>query len=252
VGRWEVLLMVMKIFVLGQPGSGKSTAVRRIKEIAQKRGYTVKSFNDYTILRKWADEAIDESKFRKTANGGFDVLDFTIFDKSLKVLEKRITQENLTSSKDIITIEFARNDYALAFEQFSASFRQNAYILFIDAENDTCKERIVMRAKHRHSDDDHPVSDDIFATYYYKKSVDCISSYLDSLHLIRGTREQQNEKLLRVTVIHNYGHNPKESFDFAIRQFALRLIRKCNLISGKPAKAKRIAKKKSFELAPSN
>ena len=75
--------------------------------------------------------------------GGFDVLDLTAFDNALKKLEQVINR-HLSSAKqiEIILIEFARNDYQRAFQQFSAEFLQDAYFLYLDADIETCKRRI--------------------------------------------------------------------------------------------------------------
>ena len=209
----------MKIFVLGLPGCGKSTAVHCITEIAREHGWTIKHFNDYNILRKWFEEEPDGPRFRPTTYGGFDIRDFTVFDIALEKLEQTVLQEVSTSTKEVAIVEFARASYLKAFQLFSASFLQDAYILCIDADIATCKKRVRYRAKHQYSSDDHYVSKYIFNAYYRKGSGFCKVEELNKKRDRNGIYYSLNSQ--RVRFIDNSARIAKEQFCGAIRSFTL-------------------------------
>ncbi len=173
--------MEAKVFVLGLPGSGKSVATQHISMVARDRNCRVSTFNDYDILRSKFELAPDGPQFSRAANNGFDVHDYTVLDTSLRELEQQVFQKESTSDKEITVIEFARNNYIHALQQFSASILQDAYILFIDAENDICKERTRKRNINPSSSDDHYVSDYIFEAYYNKGREYCVAARLNEL-----------------------------------------------------------------------
>ena len=228
----------MKIFVLGLPGCGKSTAVHHIRSVAAKEGFTVRSYNDYTILREWFEQQPDGPAFSRADNDGFDIHDLTVFDTSLKELEQRILRE-VTSDKEFIIVEFARNDYVHALEQFSPSFLENSCFLFIRAENTTCKKRTRKRAIHRTSSDDHFVSDYIFDTYYFKSINDHVSSV--SL-FIEALLSEVNPLLSRATlkkrvmVIDNTKRISKEDFYLEVEQRFWQVVERPDLIHYKSKK----------------
>src|SRR5689334_16969562 len=157
--------MVVKVFVLGRPGSGKSTATRHLNHLMRHQDWRVKHFNDYDILWEMFVADTEHKKFRPTPHNGFDAKDFTVFDDALKDLEKRarVDMEHV----DMLTIEFARDAYHMALKQFSADFLQDSYFLFLDADIETCLRRVHERVEHSETNDDHPsFSDDIFRWYY--------------------------------------------------------------------------------------
>ena len=234
----------MKIFVFGLPGSGKSTAIRHIHAIAARKGIKVKSFNDYTILREWFELEPDGPKFSRTDKDGFDIHDFVVFDEALRELEERISRE--ASSEEIIIIEFARNDYVHALKQFSASFLQNSYFLFIKAENSTCKKRTRKRAIHRVSSDDHFVSDYIFDTYYFRSIDDAISSVSSFIGTLPDKESSLSQASIeqKVTAIENLKRTQREEFYVAIEQFIWRLVGRLDLIPSKSRK--QVTKRKNL------
>ena len=170
--------MAVKVFILGRPGSGKSTAIRHIKTVVEEQyqGWSGIHFNDYDILQEMFRVEnlfqIDtrHRRFHPREHGGFDVLDFSVVDTALKELEKQVRRRYSTKD-ELILIEFARNDYGKAFEQFSSSFLQNAYFLFIEADLKTCMHRVHERVAHPTTADDHFVSDDILTNYYNEQSI---------------------------------------------------------------------------------
>ena len=162
--------MVLKVFVLGLPGSGKSTVARYIDMIARDDGWTTTHINDYDILYEWYQDDIEGTRFSPTAYGGFDVHDLKVFDKALQEMESRarLLEEQIWQENKIIVIEFSRNDYCKALSWFTAPFLRNAYFLFLSTDIPTCKDRIRERAVNPTTENDHFVSDYIFEVYYDK------------------------------------------------------------------------------------
>ncbi len=176
--------MNAKVFVLGRPGSGKSTAARYINQLATQQGWSTRHINDYDILKRMFLEDVEHKKFLPTANNGFDAIDLTVLDTALQEVEQLV--EATFTQTNLVTIEFARNDYAQALEQFSPDFLQDAYFLFLDVDIDTCLQRVHARVEHSNSIDDHPsFSDDIFRIYYNKDNRLYMSYYLQKEFAIR-------------------------------------------------------------------
>lgn len=115
-----------------------------------------------------------DRRFAESEHNGFNVLDFVAFDEALQHLE-RTTKTHLSQRAQIITrpllplIEFSRNDYRRAFQQFSPEFLQNTCFVYLDTTLENCKQRIRERIEKpgaEKNEDDYYVSDYIFETYY--------------------------------------------------------------------------------------
>ncbi len=158
--------MAVKVFVLGRPGVGKSTAARYMTHYARNHSWDSIHVNDYHILKEMFQKDSAFQKFRPIANGGFDVTDFSVLDTALQKLEENVRQRMNRNKKELIIIEFARDDYRKAFKVFKPDFLQDSYFLFLDAAMDTCIERIHERIAYPQSADDHFVSDEILRDYY--------------------------------------------------------------------------------------
>jgi hypothetical protein len=183
--------MIVKLFVLGNPGSGKSAMARCIKSFTEDKGQLYKRLHDYWILQEMVGEDSRRCKkerwFRWLDEGdkekGFDVLNIEAFDRALQELErlanKEFARQELSESETcLVVIEFARNDYRRAFEQFSSEFLQDAYFLYLDTNIEVCKQRIWERSQHRRTEDDYYVSDYILQTYYSQGNGRCLVEIL--------------------------------------------------------------------------
>lgn len=158
----------MKVFVLGRPGSGKSTAARHMNSLFKQGGWRVKHINDYEILREMFLADKQHLQFRATEHNGFDAIDLTVMDSALREVEERAKR---LLEVDAVTIEFARNDYRKALKQFTPAFLKDAYFLFLDADIETCLRRVHERVACATSIDDHPsFSDTIFREYYAREN----------------------------------------------------------------------------------
>lgn len=162
--------MMQNVFVLGLPGSGKSTALRHIEMLAFENHWSPNSLQDYSILYEMfqADkEGIRFSSTKYDGYDGFDIHDFTAFDDALTELVRQLQEnERISKGNAVNIIEFARDDYCQALELFTSTPLTEAFFLFIDAEVETCKQRIKARAEIPQTPDDHYVSEYIFEAYY--------------------------------------------------------------------------------------
>jgi thymidylate kinase len=169
----------VKLFVLGRPGSGKSTAYHHIAEYInqQYHSWSTIRFHDYEILQTMFqfEELFPNSckhrQFHATQYGGFDVLDFPVLDTALRELEKQVRHRYDPLREELIVIEFARDDYTKALKQFSPAFLKDAYFLFIKADLKTCVQRVKDRVNNPPTIDNHFVSEDIFTKYYSKLDI---------------------------------------------------------------------------------
>jgi adenylate kinase family enzyme len=167
-----------KLFILGQPGSGKSTIARDIVKALGKSGLRSTRINDYAILKQMFDDDTRGKQFRTAGLDGFDVIDFTVIDIALTRLEQSAQSLISYQPEQVILIEFARNDYQKALQQFSSTFLQDAYFLYLHAEIEQCKQRIRNRVAHPTCVDDYYVSEYILDTYYNHDQEKCLSHIL--------------------------------------------------------------------------
>jgi adenylate kinase family enzyme len=157
--------MVVKLFILGLPGSGKSSVARYIRTYVGDIGWESVHLNDYGILQRMYRDDIGGKQFKPAAHGGFDVLDLTVCDIALETLGREVQNYN-TQEQKMLLIEFSRNDYRSAFRHFNQGFLQDAYFLYLNTTIDICKDRIKERITNPTTEDDYFVSDYIFKAYY--------------------------------------------------------------------------------------
>jgi adenylate kinase family enzyme len=173
-------IMPLKVFVLGLPGSGKSTVSRYIVEHVnlRRKGWTASRINDYDILLEMFRSAEHKHRFRSTKKyEGFNVHDLHVYAEALEKLEAKV-HNSYSSPNDLIIIEFARNDYQKALKQFKSNFLQGAYIIFLDVDINTCIQRVSNRIVHPASNDDHFVSRTIFQHYRHTNPKQYIATNL--------------------------------------------------------------------------
>lgn len=162
--------MPVKLFILGRPGSGKSYAARYLKL----RFRSFIRINDYEYLvRQFAfDQHISDrtqKRFNAASNGGFDVINPQVLDEALKYVAKKGWDYYRFLNYDLILIEFARSNYGLALNAFKPDFLRDAYFLYIEADLETCIERVKNRAANPQPDslaDDTYFSEETLRHYY--------------------------------------------------------------------------------------
>ncbi|HZS77333.1 MAG TPA: hypothetical protein VFA41_12025 [Ktedonobacteraceae bacterium] len=159
-------MLVKRVFFFGRTGSGKSTSVRFLKEIAEQAGWAVESFNDYPILRRKFLNDKEHKQFRPTDHGGFEVLDFSVYEESLRELNDELLQFHPTEDKTLITVEFSSNNYRDTLELFDSQLLQEAHLIFLAADLCTCLNRVWQRAKSPETADDYYVDDIVLLSHY--------------------------------------------------------------------------------------
>jgi hypothetical protein len=161
--------MAEKLFLLGKPGSGKSTVRRYITKIAQHEFWSPYPISDTKILQNLCAADHGHIHIRPAEFGGFEVLDFSILDNALKIIGGRVEKALERHESDrprIAIIEFARSDYVQALSQFDPAFIKDAHFLILESEVDTCMKRIYERTRCPEFADDTHVPVNIMTGYY--------------------------------------------------------------------------------------
>lgn len=157
----------MVLFIVGPPGSGKSEAYRNILDYLQEQ--RIERINDYAILMRMCDEDVKGERFRATTQyKGFFVTDKTAFNDALQEANRHILNYAMQHKQDdlLLIVEFSRNDYHLAFQQFDKDIVANALILFITAETEESHKRLEIRVTDPPTEDNHYVPPEILTDYY--------------------------------------------------------------------------------------
>ncbi len=161
--------MALKLLILGLPGSGKSSMARYIATYLEYKNWESTRYSDHVILQNMFHTDSEGTQFRSADHGGFDILDLNVFDIALQMLEQNVNQYLLSAKQEeLVLIEFSRNDYHRAFQQFSDKFLQDAHFLHLDVDTETCKKRVRERIDKPITEDDFFVSEFIFTNYYNK------------------------------------------------------------------------------------
>ena len=145
-------------FVLGSPGSGKTTVATALKARWKRQGYKVISFNDYRLLLAMTANEQHQGKnlecpaqFCPIMNRTGGLVGFTVID--LVVLEQVLCRINryicryLDQPNTIMLVEFARDEYLYerVWQYFSHEVRTTAHYLFCDTSFEVCLERVKQR-----------------------------------------------------------------------------------------------------------
>ena len=194
----KVFYMRTTLFVLGLPGSGKSTISRYIVNYIRRKhtNQVAKHINDYDILFKEFEEEIVHIKFRPTRKyKGFIVKNPDVYNEALIAVENIVSSDS--ASEEFAVVEFVRKSYAEAFKFFSRSFVvNNSYFLFLDTDVATCKRRIRARASDPKSNDDHYVPSLVFRLFDVRRN---------KFYVKTGLKADFGIDDSRITVIQNKG-----------------------------------------------
>lgn len=188
--------MSEKLLIAGLPGSGKSSVAGLISMFARDSQWSTRHFSDYKLLYEMYRQD-KKGQFKPAGFGGFDILDLNVYDNAINMLEQEVNQSSSsTKSEELLMIEFSRNNYQQAFNQFSEKFLIDAYFLYLSVGFETCRKRICERTLHPSTSEDHYVSDYALRTYYLED---------DGLYLPQILEDNYGINRQRVLIIENNG-----------------------------------------------
>lgn len=152
-----------KLFILGLPGSGKSTVSRAIIRYINQtyKKWFVDRCCDYDVLYNMFKKDTKHKDFYQVKYGGFYVTNPTKYDEALSQLDSE-SWSCKHYKYGLQIIEFARGDYLKALDLFQDNFLSNSSFLFLYSDINTCIERVSQRRKNPRSLDDHFVPDRTF------------------------------------------------------------------------------------------
>lgn len=161
------------LFLLGRPGCGKSYLYNNVfvPAVMKKGVREVERLDDYPVLKDLLDRDV-EFKRHIRKDGGFQVTDWTIVDDVLKEMDTIIRKKEQPGK--IIMVEFARDNYLKALENFSEYVRDNSVLLYIWAPLETCINSNRDRFKNSKNLDDHIVPEALMNSYYRTDDIDRI------------------------------------------------------------------------------
>ena len=226
VGVQKVFCTVKKLFVLGLPGSGKSTISRNIVVYVKQHhpNWFSERVGDYQILQKMFQEDTEQEFFNVEQPGGFYIHNSSVYNIALKKLQENVLSLQYKQNS-LIIIEFARSDYKEAFNHLKHEFLRDAYFLFLHAKIDICKSRVSNRfIRQDYPSDDHFVPDRTFEAYSGKNNEQYFVALCSSLRNEYGI-DHQNMRIL------DMGSTEKDIVDAANHFIDLILQQKADTIT---------------------
>jgi thymidylate kinase len=137
-----------KVFLLGRPGSGKTTVVQAIQETVKSAGAsgTVKWLSDATYLwRVFRASGAGDESVEPTEDGGFFIKDPMLYQKALEDLAKRAKRAQARVA--LIILEFSRRNYAAALNVLAQRGVYPDLIVYLDVDLETAIHRNRQRVK---------------------------------------------------------------------------------------------------------
>lgn len=143
------------VFLLGIPGCGKSEVYNRLAERFRRDGVadSVDRLDDYPILWEYFQE--DGPKTKPTEDGGYKILDPTLWDDVLVSLDEQCREA--AEEGQVLFIEFARGENRPALDNFSDDVLDRSVIVYIYCPFDEAWRRNLARYEEQGTDD-HMVS----------------------------------------------------------------------------------------------
>lgn len=208
---------MVKLFVLGRPGTGKSTAARLTVQVVREYEWLAEHLDDYGILY-WMYLNDCKGQFRPASAtlAGFEVVDVTVREEALAVLRRRIdfALTKVLDRKKLVIIEFARNSYKTVLQQFGEDFLKESYFLFLSSPLEDCMARIEHRAKHPIYEGDRFISRKTMETSYFDDDIPATRAMLKTVYKL-------DEKHIRVI----YNLFSEKVFLSEVCRFIERIIR---------------------------
>ena len=205
--------MSVNLFILGRPGSGKSTAARQISKLAQEHGWLAIDMDDYNILFRMFKADSGQQRFRPTLDDGFDVIDSSVLNEALTELAGRVRKlRRPLENERLVIIEFAPSDYRAALKLFRREIQDNAYFLMLYTDINACIQR--KSVAYSPNQGNHFVSEETIRTYYSQNDIPDIKILLETDYGVTNER---------VKTINNTGSSM--SFFKEVAQFAKSILK---------------------------
>jgi adenylate kinase family enzyme len=184
-------MKMVKVFVLGRSGTGKSTAARLMAQIVREYEWHAQHIDDYSIL--YSMYRNDQSgRFRRASDkfDGFDIRDPTVLDEALTILSHRVdfALTRVLDRTKLVIIEFARSTYKTSLEQFGFDFLKESYFLFLSSDMQDCIKRIEHRAKHPVYEGDRFISEKAMKDFYSSDDIPATRAMLRTVYKLDNSR----------------------------------------------------------------
>jgi adenylylsulfate kinase-like enzyme len=155
------------IFLLGRPGSGKSAIYRILSKRFVEEGIAkeVTRMDDFPVLQELLGRD-KEFKRHYRKEGGFVITDLALLDDVLTEMNAEL-KRGVAPGK-ITFVEFARNSYSRAMENFDREVLDRSLILYVYCPFDICMARNIRRFEEagEKTSDEHIAPSDIMECYY--------------------------------------------------------------------------------------
>jgi hypothetical protein len=209
-------MKMVKLFVLGRPGTGKSTAARHIAQIAREHGWHAEHIDDYSILYwMYLNDRLGRFCPASTNLDGFRVVDVSVFDEALTIMLHGVdlALTRTSNQMNLVIIEFARSTYKTSLGQFSQDFLEESYFLLLYSDIDTCMARIEHRAQHPVYEGDHYTSRKAMEDFHFIDVIPATRAMLRTVYRLDNSH---------IRVIHNV--STEEVFLNEVHRFVERVI----------------------------
>jgi adenylate kinase family enzyme len=145
------------IFLIGKPGSGKTISAEILIDFFKKRApdTPVVNIDDFCRLKAALKKDRQFLRHRRGAEGGFEILDQSIYDEVLVGINDVIKNQYMNGGQ-LILIQFARTSYERAFQLFGREIINKSVIIYLDCDLEICWARNLLRMD-RHDSKQHYV-----------------------------------------------------------------------------------------------
>jgi len=136
------------IFVIGRPGSGKTTFIGLFKTQVKKiLNADLPIFNDRDVLLSFAREGSYPDLIQPIDHINFTVLDQRVFDVATAAIVAEAAAADSTESPFAV-VEFSRQNYLATFAIVASVINDYELIVHLAAPLDVCIERNMQRTSH--------------------------------------------------------------------------------------------------------